>query len=220
MSDTHPHGPLIRSLAADLRSVRPLAPPWQRALLWSGAVVVLACLVVGLAHPWQTRGAAPHLVALVTTSLAPALTAFAAAWAAFETGVPGSSRGWALLPLPPLVLWIGASGVGCLLAWLAPGGVAPGGPPPGECLTFILVVSLPLSGMLLFMLSRALSLQPGLTAGLAGLAAAAASATILGLFHPADTALLDLVVHAGAVLAVIAASRFAGRRFLARGPQR
>ena len=40
-----------------------------------------------------------------------------AAMAAFELSLPDRRAAWALLPLPALVLWIGASGMGCLRDW-------------------------------------------------------------------------------------------------------
>ena len=62
------------------------------------------------------------------------------------------------------------------------------------------------------MLRRACPLQPGLTAAVAGLAAAAAAATLLNFFHPFDAAATDLAVHVFAVALVIVANRaFSGR---------
>jgi len=62
------------------------------------------------------------------------------------------------------------------------------------------------------MLREAFSLLPGLTATIAGLAVAAASATVLNLFHPFDAAVVDLLVHALAVALVVVVSRVYGRR--------
>jgi hypothetical protein len=47
-------------------------------------------------------------------------TAILAAAAAFLTSVPGRSPWWSVLPLPPLALWVGASGAGCLRNTIAP----------------------------------------------------------------------------------------------------
>jgi hypothetical protein len=57
---------------------------------------------------------------------------------------------------------------------------------------------------------------PGLTAAIAGLAVAAASATLLNLFHPFDAAVVDLLVHAFAVALVIVVSRIVGARTFAK----
>ena len=49
---------------------------------------------------------------------------------------------------------------------------------------------------------------------MAGLAAAAAAATLLALVHPFDASAVDLAVHVGAVLAVVAVNRALGGRLL------
>jgi hypothetical protein len=64
------------------------------------------------------------------------------------------------------------------------------------------------------MLRRACPLQPGLTAAVAGLASAAAAATLLNFFHPFDAAATDLAVHAVAVALVIGANEVLGSRSL------
>jgi Negative regulator of sigma F len=68
--------------------------------------------------------------------------------------------------------------------------------------------------LLLAMLRRGHTLQPGLTAVLAGFAAAAAAATLLVFFHPYDASATDLVVHVIAVGLVIVANRVFGGRLL------
>jgi hypothetical protein len=72
--------------------------------------------------------------------------------------------------------------------------------------------------VLVIMLRRACSLAPSLTAAIAGLASAAAAATLLNFFHPFDAALSDLAVHAVAVVIVVAAVRGFGGRTLQNSP--
>jgi hypothetical protein len=81
-----------------------------------------------------------------------------------------------------------------------------------ECLAIIIALSVPFSILMFAMLREAYSLLPGLTATIAGLAVAAASATLLNLFHPFDAAAVDLLVHAFAVALVVLVSRILGRR--------
>jgi hypothetical protein len=81
-----------------------------------------------------------------------------------------------------------------------------------ECLAIIVALSVPFSFLMFAMLREAFSLLPGLTATIAGLAVAAASATLLNLFHPFDAAAIDLLVHAFAVALVVVVSRAYGRR--------
>ena len=64
------------------------------------------------------------------------------------------------------------------------------------------------------MLRNAYPLRPGLAAATAGLASAAAAATLLNLFHPYDASATDLVVHVVAVGLVIAANQAYGGRLL------
>jgi hypothetical protein len=149
--------------------------------------------------------------------LGSALTALLATVAAFQTSIPGRAPGWALLPLPGLLLWLGASGLGCLRSWVLPGTSMPSLYEERSCVIFIVCVSLPLSLLMMAMLSRAYPLRPRLTAGLGGLAAASAAATLLVLFHPYDVALTDILMHAVAVVIVIALSRAFGGRFLGGG---
>jgi hypothetical protein len=105
---------LIGALAADLRPVRPLTPPAVRTLLW---LVLVAALAAGLATfadvtaTWHRLTDTPDMWLAGLGSLATMATA---ALAAFELSLPDRSRSWALLPLPAAVLWIGASGLGCM----------------------------------------------------------------------------------------------------------
>ncbi|MFZ0069469.1 MAG: NrsF family protein, partial [Pseudolabrys sp.] len=81
-----------------------------------------------------------------------------------------------------------------------------------DCLIFIVALSVPLSALLIIMLRRACPLDPRLTALTAGLASAAAAATLLNFFHPFDAAATDLAVHVFAVVLVIVANQtFSGR---------
>ena len=88
------------------------------------------------------------------------LTAVLAAAAAFQLGLPDRKAAWALLPLPAVLVWIGASGMGCLRPW----SIAEAYPMPTagseQCLIFILSLSLPLSLLLIVMLRRSFSSLP------------------------------------------------------------
>src|SRR5579872_6436808 len=105
---------LIGTLAADLRPVRPLRPPLWRALYWLLLVALIAAglaIFSDLAAMRHRLEASPDMWLAVLGSAATAATA---AFAAFELSLPDRSRGWALLPLPPAVFWVVASGLGCL----------------------------------------------------------------------------------------------------------
>ncbi|MGE0665112.1 MAG: NrsF family protein [Sphingomonadales bacterium] len=204
---------LIRDLGVELAPVRRAASPNRLMLVWLG---LAGSIAAGLAMAFDVNAMMVRLGSAVDLWLAAAgalVTAVLAAKAAFELGTPGRSRLWALAPLPPALLWIGASGMGCMRTWAEGGwGVGDG----MECLRFILVLSLPLAVAMVVMLRRAFPLRPVLTAALGGLACAAAAATLLNLCHPFDATAIDLAVHAGAVALVTAATALFGRRMLPR----
>jgi hypothetical protein len=205
---------LIQGLASDLKPVHRLASPALRALMWLAfvAAVGLALSTIADLHALQQRlEATPDMWLAMIGS---ALTAVLAAIAAFELSLPDSPRGWIWLPVPAAVLWVTASGLGCLRQYLIPGTHVASLHETMSCLSFILGFSVPFSALLFLMLRQAFPLLPGLTAAAAGLAAAAAAATLLNLFHPFDAAVVDLTVHAVAVALVIVAARIVGARSL------
>jgi hypothetical protein len=206
------HDRLIHGLASDLAPVHPLPPAGRRALIWLGFVVfagLLLSLIADLNAFAQRFMASPDMWMAMLGS---GLTAGLAAVAAFRLSLPDASRAWALLPLPALALWIFASGMGCLRNFTLPGThVAPFGETI-ECLAIIVALSVPFALLMFAMLREAFSLLPALTATIAGLAVAAASATLLNLFHPFDAAIVDLLMHGLAVALVIVAGRYFGRR--------
>ena len=209
---------LIRGLAADLKPVRRLPSPALRAAAWLAAVAAIAAGLAAFADlhaVWQRITAAPDMWLAVLGST---FTAILAAIAAFELSLPDAPRAWGLLPVPAAILWVAASGLGCLRVWIVPDTHVASLSEARDCLIFIVALSVPLSVLLLAMLRRACPLQPGLTAAVGGLAVAAAAATLLNFFHPYDAAATDLAVHAAAVALVIAANRaLGGRIFAAEG---
>jgi hypothetical protein len=209
------HERLVEDLAGGLEPVRPLPSPEARAALWLGAALLIG---LGLAA-WAGTGGfmlRMRVPDLALAAIGAVLTAASAAFAAFATSVPGRSAGWALLPLPPLLLWIGASGFGCLREWIAPGTDIPGAHTVMGCFSFLVCVSVPLSALIVVMLRRACPLRPNLTAALGGLAVAAAAAVLLMPVHPHDATATDLLMHAAAVTIIIAVNGLAGGRLLGR----
>jgi len=209
------HERLVEELAGGLEPVRPLPAPGVRAALWLGAALLIGLVLAA----WSGTGGfmlRMRVPDLALAALGAVLTAAAAAFAAFATSVPGRSSGWALLPLPPLALWIGASGLGCLREWVAPGADIPGAHTVTGCFSFLICVSVPLSALIVVMLRRACPLRPNLTAALGGLAVAAAAAALLMPVHPHDATATDLLIHAAAVAIVVALNGLAGGRLLGR----
>lgn len=215
MSAVSRHQELIEALGAGLTPTKRLPPPWLRSLAW---LAVVAAIAAGLLTHF---GSAPMLGRFAAVPerawgfAGAALTTVGAAWAALALGVPGRSRAWACLPLPGALLWIGASGFGCLREWFAPAAaITSTAVPAAHCLVFIILVSIPLSALMAWLLRRACPLRPVLTAILMGLASAAAAAVLLAIFHPYDAAATDLLVHGLAVVIVVAANAALGNRLL------
>jgi hypothetical protein len=202
----------VQVLRADLTPVRRLAPPSRRLMIWL-AIVGLAALALAMVS--DDRSMVDRLMAAPDMWLAAAgslLTAVSAAAAAFQLSLPDRKAAWALLPIPPALLWIGASGIGCLRPWFIAGTSPMSIGDSDNCLVFILGFSLPLSLLLIVMLRQGFSLRPNPTAVVVGLACASAAATLLNFVHPYDATASDLAVHAAAVgIVVLAHALFGGR---------
>ncbi|HTZ70741.1 MAG TPA: NrsF family protein [Acetobacteraceae bacterium] len=205
---------LIEKLAGDLKPVTRLPSPWRRTALWFCAVLWL----FGLFALFTDFGTLSHRLMqtpdMGLSFIAALLTGVLAALAAFLTSVPGRSAAWALLPLPPLAAWLAAGTAGCLrteaAAWTHPESPMH----PMLCIYVIVLISAPLSALLMWQIMRACPLRPALTASLAGLASAGAAAVILTMVHPFDATYTDLLAHLAAVLLVVGGVRVIGTRML------
>jgi hypothetical protein len=200
---------LILSLSRDARPVRRLPPPTRRALGWFAlAVPVVAAitLFMGLRADLGLRMAEP---AFVIQLIACGLTAFCAAVAGLALTIPGTSKFWALLPVPPMLVWLGGFGRQCVLEWLAPEAGELLNGPHLHCLPDIAVITAIPTAVMLLMLRRGACLEPRLSVMLGGLAAAALAHGGLSLAHPEDSGLLVLIFQFIAVgtLAQVVGSR-------------
>jgi hypothetical protein len=203
---------LIRKLADDLVPVQRLRSPIVRALSWLGVVALVAAVLARFADLPALESRFSNTADMWLAVTGSVMTAVLAAFAAFQLSLPDANRAWALLPLPAALLWIIASGLGCLRSWLVPGTHVAELNEARDCLIFIIGISIPLSALMIVMLRRGYSLQLGLTATISGLAIAAAAATLLNFFHPFDAAATDLAVHSCAVALVVVANwAFSGR---------
>jgi hypothetical protein len=209
MGDQHDH--LIRALAADLRPVVPLSSPLVRTAFWFAASLVLALLLYALPtrpHLGQVGGdASPTVFAGVAASV---FLAFFAALAAFELSLPQRGSWWALLSLPFLAAFILIQGWGCLESLYDASVWGASIEESSSCLVATILLSLPPSALILFMLRKTMPLRPHLVAVQAGLAGAGVGAFLLILVHPHDSALLDLAAHMLAIAIIIAANLVLG----------
>ena len=195
-----PTDDLIETLTADLKPVRPLRAPVLRAAAWLAIVTAIAVLIVlwsANMAMFMDRMQTPRIALECLGSF---LTAVTAILVAFELSIPGPSARWAWLPLPPFVLWLSASGMGC---WANGFGIQGTGTESAHCFVFIAGVSIPLSIALFGMLRRTHPISPLPVAAFGTLGAAAAAATLLQFFHPFDITVLDLGFHLTAVAFVV-----------------
>lgn len=217
MAET-PMDDLIDGLATRLRPVRRLRSPLLRAVVWLGALAaVAAALFVILGGDAGSMASRAYVLPAFAAALA---TAVLAAVAAFELSLPDRSDLWALLPLPTFVLWLALSGLGCLAELGEPTAWGARWVEMQECLLVIVASSVPLSAVLVLMLRRARPERFGRVALVAGVASAAAAGAVLMLVHPHNSTVLDLVVHALCISAVIGLNALLGGRLLGRTQDR
>ncbi len=209
---------LIEALVADARPVRRLRPPVLRAALW----LLLAALIFGLLA--VGHGVRPDLAQrleqrdFIVGTAAALLTGVLAAIASFMLNLPDRSRGWALLPVPALLLWVTTLGHACLVNWV---GIGPGGVQVGEtarCFATVLITSLPLSLAMFAMLRRGALLSISTVSLTGSLAVAAITATAMSIFHSLDASVMILIWNLGTAALIVALGRLLGPRLAAAGP--
>lgn len=199
-----PTDDLISALAANLKPVKRLRPPFERAaafLLFAALILAMIAAAYGWRPGLLARLADLRFDLSFTGSI---LTGMLAAAAAFIVSLPGRSLRWLLLPLPALALWFSSIGYQCLTNWIAAIPVAR----PGEtvaCLATLVLTSVPLSLALWLMLRHAANLNPAPVILAASLSVAGITATALTLFHPLDASVEILAFNLGTALLFIAA---------------
>jgi hypothetical protein len=194
---------LIEQLTAELAPVRVLPAPAVRALIWLSVVGVIS---VTLIMRWSELNLILPRLAIPRVTVecvATALTAVCAIFAAFELSIPDRSPRWVWLPLAPCLMWLGASGLGCLRNGLSlPGSQGLMGH-SSHCFVFIAAASAPLAIALFWMLRRARPINALPVAAMGTLGVAATAALVLQFFHPFDVTLIDLALHLAAVGLVV-----------------
>lgn len=202
---------LIARLAASAEPVRRLRPPLLRAAFWLIGVAAAGAVVVPFYGDFALFDHRLHDPKFVVEMIGTLLTGVAAVIAAFELSVPDRSPAWAWLPVPPLILWLGASGYNCWRDWIEVGANGWRFGESAACFGFILGFSIPLGAALLIFLARAKPLRPMPVAALGGLGVAGLAAFFLDFNHPIDASFLDLGWHAAAIGLVVAGTSLLGR---------
>jgi hypothetical protein len=202
---------LIAELAANASPVRPLRAPMLRAagfLAIGTAFVALVVAVNGLRHDLDAVMALPWRRTEFAASIA---TAVLAVIAAFHLAVPGRSAAWALLPVPAATTWLATLGFGCWADFvrLGPEGLAWG--TSWSCLKSIVLTSIPLGGLLFWMIRFGDAARPLPAAAYGVLAVAAMGAAGLSLYHHLEAAFLVLLWHVGTVALLVATAAMGNR---------
>jgi len=201
---------LIEALAAKAQPVKRLRPPALRAALWLGAVGILIALAIWLFSDLTLSMRRLENARLDWEMAGMLLTGILAVVAAFHLSLPDRSAAWALLPLPPLALWLASMGFNCYRQWFIDGWALGSS---WDCLKFIVGVSVPLSVSLLYLLHRAAPLAPVRVAAMGGLGVASIAAFALQFFHPFDVTFMDLATQMIVVgLVVLATNGYARLR--------
>ena len=203
---------LIQELAGGTGRVRPLPRPWVRAAVWLAIAVPSALLLVVLisSHAdWVSRLVLPRVIGEEVFALA---TGVFAAIAAFASVVPGYNRKVLLLPLVPLVLWLGGLGQNSVREWLQL--TTHGFSMRSEwiCLPGIVAAGAVPAIAMIFMLRRGAPLAPRTTFLLGGLAAAGIGNLGVCVTHHAYENVLVLVWHLSIVMVVSACIGSLGAR--------
>jgi hypothetical protein len=203
---------LIDSLVEGATPVQRLRPPLVRAALW----LAFAGLLIGLVaagHGIRTNFMQQlHQPAFAVTIGAALATGILSALTALAVSIPGRSRWWLALPLPPLAVWMSNIGYGCFADWVSLG---PDGFRFGEelrCAALLVMTSVPLTIALAAMLRHAVILRSGAVALTGGLAIAAITAAALPLFHDHDTTAMILVWNVGTAVLITGIAGLFGRR--------
>lgn len=205
---------LIEQLATELAPVRVLRTPALRALGWLTAVGVISAAAILRFSPLDIILPRLAIARVAIECVATALTAATAILAAFELSIPDRSPRWAWLPLPSFLVWLGASGLGCLRNGIRLHDSADYLGESPHCFTFITAVSVPLAIALFWMLRRARPINALAVAALGTLGVAATAAFVLQFFHPFDVTVIDLGLHLAAIGLVILIGTAWRRRLL------
>jgi hypothetical protein len=204
---------LIRRLGTDLKPVRPLAPPWQRATIWllgAGAYLTAVMLLAWLRRGVLVTGDLPYVVQQVAV----VATAVAAAFAAFVSVIPGVNRRLLMLPLVPGAVMIAMLGLSCLNDLQLQGTLGLGQETDWPCVLSLAVGGVTLWVLAVAMLRRGAPLAPQISSLLAGLAALSVANLEACVTRPHAYNVTIVVWHGVTMALLLAVLAQAGRRLL------
>jgi hypothetical protein len=204
------HDALIEQLCRDAPPVKRPASAWVRAAGWM--LVALPCGFLAslvLRHgsaDWSHPGAFWAGCWIMLSFCLGAL----AIRTAFAFSIAGH----------PVTRWRWLAGL--TLAWILTGlaDVTGSADPVGHlgdgkyCYEFMLIAGAPMIVLMVAALRHTRSLHPATSLALAGLGIAAMSQILLGFCHPVAGELIDVMMHLGAAITLVAATVFGGWRWV------
>ncbi len=205
---------LIRALTEDCAPVRPLAHPAWRSLIWFGISLCYVAVVVaamGLRPDLASKMTDPQFATEVAAAF---LTSMMAAAGAFCAGCPGRPIWERFAPVPFLLMWVGALGVGCWRDWNAFGLSRLASHSDITCLPTIFAMSIPSGLLILSMARRGAPIAPVVTIGLAALAATALAAAGLRLSFKQDASVSVCIWQFGSVVLLTGIASLFGKFLL------
>lgn len=205
---------LIQTLVETAQPVRPLPHPLARTAMWLAIAIPYMALVVYVMSPRSDLVSKMSETRYLIEQVAALATGIAAAIAAFAATIPGYSRKVLFLPVPPLAVWLGVLGQGCVSAWLQFGTNGLTLQPDWFCFPAIVLVGAIPAVAMVAMLRRGAPLMPCTTVVLGALAAAGLGNFGLRLFHPQDAGLMVLVWQFGSVFILASLAGCLGRYVL------
>ena len=200
---------LQKAIERDHRAVRPLPPPWRRALaLLIVALAVLAAVI--LTH--RLRPDLGHLSLWIgwgATGIE-LLAGIVLAGLALRESVPGQA-----LPIPTVVLAVlaamAANALVAIATWIGTHQPPMGFHGGSMCLRNELVIAIPAVLLTAYLVVRALPMRPCITGLLGGAGAGLIADGVNHLLCPVSDLRHVLVWHTGAILLLMASGWLAGR---------
>ena len=204
---------LIDRLSTDCAPVRCLRCPATRSSTWL-AIAVPYVMLASFMFPRAHIEAVIIDGRLIVEQAAALLTAITAVFTAFAATVPGYDRRILLLPVLPVLVWLGSLAAGSADEWLRDGFAGLWLRGEWICVRWILSVGAVPAILLAFMLRRGAPMSPYTTAALGGLAAASLGHFGMRVFQPEEVSVLMVVWHVGTVIAISAFAGWAGRKWM------
>jgi hypothetical protein len=203
---------LIGRLAAEVRPIRPLAPPATRAAMWLMAAGVYVAAGIGMIAAGLVPGGATTEPAYVLQQGLAVVTAVVAAFAAFTSVIPGARRHAPTLVGVMALAWLGAVILGSLRDFQLRGTFGLSSQTDWPCVAAMVLGGSALWLVMTPMLRRGVPMTPRLTAMLGGGAALGIANIVACITQPHTFSSVVLLWHGGTAALMLAFFAAAGQR--------